>query len=130
VIHFRVPLMLMGLLRKLTLSLLMLPLTLNGLWVLCRDVPSQPQTTDSAQSPASSADEQKEECERLCARQSSLCLTSAGDKTSVTIIVFGVAIFPTEVQIGSPSVTRQTSAASHDFHSDPNIPHPSPPPRV
>ena len=118
----------MRLLRKLTLCLLVLPLTLNGLWILCRNVPSEPQAPDSAQS--SSIDEQKAECERLCARQSSLCLSSAADKTSVTIVVFGLAIFSPEVQIVSPSVTRQTSAELRDLHSDPSIDNPSPPPET
>jgi len=120
----------MSMLRKLALCLLVLPLTLNGLWVICRDVPPQPQTQDSARSDASSIDQQKAECERLCARQSSLCLTSAGDKTSVTIVVYGVAIFPAEVRAGLPSVVRQTVAEIRDLHSDPNIAHPSPPPRA
>jgi hypothetical protein len=118
----------MRLLCKLTLCMLVLPLTLNGFWIVCRDVPPAPQAPDSAQS--SNVDQQKAECERLCARQSSLCLTSGADKTSVTIIVYGVAIFPTEIQIGVPSVSRQTSSELRDLHSDPNIPQLSPPPRV
>lgn len=119
----------MGMLRKLALCLLVLPLTLNGLWMICRDVAAEPQTSNSAQSQASSVDEQKAECERLCARQSSLCLTSPGDKTSVTIVVYGVAIFPAEVRVGLPSLARQKVAALRDLHTDPSIAHPSPPPR-
>jgi hypothetical protein len=122
----------MGTLRKLALCLLVLPLTLNGLWTICRDVPPPllQQTSDSAQPQASSIDEQKAECERLCARHSSLCLTSAGDKTSVTIVVYGVAIFPGAVRVGLPSVTRYTVAGLRNLHSDPSIAHPSPPPRA
>jgi hypothetical protein len=118
----------MRLFRKLTLCLLMLPLTLNGFWIICRDVPPEPQAPDSAQS--SVVDQQKAECEKLCARQSSLCLTSGADKTSVTIIVYGMAIFPAEIQIGAPSLSRQTSTELRDLHSDPNIPQPSPPPKA
>jgi hypothetical protein len=118
----------MLLLRKLTLCLLVLPLTLNGLWMICRDVPPAAQAPDSAQS--STVDQQKAECERLCARQSSLCLTSGADKTSVTIIVYGVAVFPAEIRIGAPSLSRQTSAELRNLHSDPNIAQPSPPPRA
>jgi hypothetical protein len=117
-------------LRKLALCLLVLPLTLNGLWMICRDAPPQSQTQDSAESQASDVDQQKAECERLCARQSSLCLTSAGDKTSATIVVYGVAIFPAEVRVGLPSLARQTVAELGDLHSDPNLAHPSPPPRT
>src|ERR1700722_16584558 len=120
----------MRMLRKMALCLLLLPLTLNGLWVICREVPPPTQAPDSAQSDSSSADQQKAECERLCSRQSSLCLTTAGDKTSVTIVVYGVAIFPAEVRVGLPSVTGQTVAGLRDLHSDPAIAHPSPPPRT
>jgi hypothetical protein len=120
----------MGTLRKLALCLLVLPLTLNGLWMICRDVSPPPQPPDSAQSQASSIDEQKAECERLCARHSSLCLASASDKTSVTIVVYGVAIFPGVVRVGLPSITRYTVAGLRNLHSDPSIPHPSPPPRT
>jgi len=128
----RQPLYLCGvstMLRKLGLLLLLLPLTLNGLWILCRDVPPEPQAADSAQS-SSSVDQQKEECERLCARQSSFCLTSAGDKTSVTIVVFGVAIFPAAARVGSPAGVRQAVAEFRGVHSDPSIANPSPPPEV
>jgi hypothetical protein len=117
-------------LRKIAFCLLVLPLTLNGLWVICRDVPPATQTSESAKSDSSNADQQKTECERLCARQSSLCLTSAGDKTSVTIVVYGVAIFPSEVRVGPPSVARQTVADLRDLHSDASIARPSPPPRA
>lgn len=118
----------MHLLRKLTLCLLVLPLTLNGLWMICRDVQPEAQAPDSAQS--STIDQQKAECERLCARQSSLCLTSGADKTSVTIIVFGLAVFLPQTQIVSPSTTRRTSTELREAHSAPNIAQPSPPPEA
>jgi len=130
IIPFEYSYLLMRTLHKLALGLLVLPLTLNGLWMICRDAPPQSQTQDSAESQASDVDQQKAECERLCARQSSLCLTSAGDKTSVTIVVYGIAIFPSEVQVSVPSASRQPVAELRDLHSDPNIAHPSPPPEA
>jgi hypothetical protein len=117
-------------LRKLALCLLVLPLTLNGLWVLCRDVPPAPQAPDSAQAQSSDEDQQKAECERLCARQSPLCLVSAGDKTSVTIVVFGVAVFPTHMGIGAPLNSREPVVELCDMRSDPTLVHPSPPPKT
>jgi hypothetical protein len=119
-------------LRKLAFCLLVLPLTLNGLWVLCRDVPPEPQaqSSDPAQPQSPSVDEQKAECERLCARESSLCLVSPGDKTSLTIVVFGVAVFPAEIQVSSPALAREELAELRNLHSDPGIVQPSPPPRA
>lgn len=120
----------MHMLRKMALCLLVLPLTLNGLWMICQDVPPPTLAPNSAQSDSYSADQQKTECERLCARQSSLCLTSTGDKTSVTIVVYGVAIFPGQVRVGLPRMAHQAIAEILDTHSNPNIARPSPPPRT
>lgn len=122
----------MPILRRLALCLLVLPLTLNGLWVLCRDVPPAPNAQDSAQSQHSESaeDELKAECEKLCARQSSLCLISPGDKTSLTIVIFGIAVFPSDMQISSPAVSREPVAELGGLHSDPSIAHPSPPPEA
>lgn len=117
----------MGILRKLTLCLLALPLTLNGLWILCQDMPPQAQTQESAQS-QSAVDEAQAECARLCARQSSLCLISPGDKTSISIVVFGVAVFPSDVRVSSPVASREFVAELRNLHSDPSIEYPSPPP--
>jgi len=118
--------------RRLVLSLLALPLMLNGLWVLCHNLPPEPKTLESTQSEQSpsSDDELKAECEKLCARQSSLCLFAPGDKTSITIVAFGLAIFPSDMQISSPVVSREYAAESPSLHSDPSIAHPSPPPEA
>jgi len=119
----------MRILRTLALCFLALPLTLNGLWVICRDVPPAPKTQESVQS-QSDDDALKAECERLCARQSSLCLISPGDKTSITIIAFGVAVFPSDMQLSSPVVSCEPIAEPGSLHSDPSIAHPSPPPEA
>ena len=125
----------MAILRKLVLSLLALPLVLNGLWVICRDVPPQPQAPEAVQSQSTAAEQkadadEKAECERLCARQTSVCLTSPGDKTSITIVVFGVAIPSNDPQMSLPAMSREPLPHSRDFHSDPSISHPSPPPEA
>ena len=119
----------MRLLRSVALCLLALPLMLNGLWVICRDVPQAPKTQESAQA-QSPDDELKAECEKLCARQSSLCLISPGDRTSLSIVVLGVAVFPSHVQITSPRVSREQVTELSSLHSDPNITNPSPPPEA
>ncbi len=119
----------MRILRRLALCLLALPLMLNGLWAICRDVPQPPKAQESVQA-QSADDELKAECEKLCARESSLCLVSPGDKTSLTIIAFGVAIFPTDLQVGLPAISREPVAGTHSHHSDPSLAYPSPPPEA
>jgi hypothetical protein len=116
-------------LPRLSLFFLVLSLALNGLWVICRDLPAEPEQQASVQSQAS-ADEQQAECEKLCARHASLCLSSPGDKTSITIVAFGVAIFPPEIHVALPSASRQSATVVRDTHSDPSIAHLSPPPRA
>ena len=120
----------MHLFRRLALCLLTLPLMLNGLWVICHDVapPAKTQESEQAKSPE---DELKAECEKLCARESSLCLISPGDKTSLSVVVLGVAIFPSEGPIiTSPAVSREYAEERPTFHSDPSIAQPSPPPEA
>ena len=114
--------------RKFALCLLTFPLMLNGLWVICRDVP--PQKTQEAVQSQSPEDELKVECEKLCARQSSLCLISPGDKTSLSIVVLGVAIFPSDVQVSSPALSREPVAQARNLYLGPNIAQPSPPPEA
>jgi hypothetical protein len=119
----------MHILRSVALCLLALPLMLNGLWVICHDAAPAPKTQESAQA-QSPDDELKAECEKLCARQSSLCLVSPGDTTSLSIVVLGVAIFPSHLQVTSPRVSREHVREIFSSHSDPSIAEPSPPPEV
>ncbi len=101
--------------QKLVLYISLLPLTLNGLWLVCRNAPPDAQQTSDAQASGSSNRSsisrkdapdkdiaQESDCDRMCARQTSTCLPPAGDKTSVTIVFFGVAIFLPPGQIGAP----------------------------
>jgi len=127
--NYNVAFSLMRIFRSVALCLLALPLMLNGLWVICHDVPPAPKTQESAQA-KSPDDELKAECEKLCARQSSLCLVSPGDKTSLSIVVLGIAIFPSHLQVAAPRVSRDQVREISSFRSDPIIVHPSPPPEA
>ena len=124
-------------LQKLVLYISLLPLTLNGLWLVCRNVPpdneqdSNAQRVDSSQSAASkNGVDQESECDRMCARQTSTCLPPPGDKTSVSIVFFGVAVFLPLGQIGAPLPVRQPMTDLVTLHCDPTIAHNSPPPKV
>lgn len=123
--------------QKLVLYISLLPLTLNGLWLVCRNAPpdaqqsSDAQAGDSNRSPAPGKGiDQESECDRMCARQMSTCLPPASDKTSVTIVFFGVAIFLPLNQIGAPLAARQTMPDLVTLHCDPTLVQPSPPPKA
>jgi hypothetical protein len=122
--------------QKLVLYISLLPLTLNGLWLVCRDAPpdaeqSGAQTGDSSRSSAPDKKiDQESECDRMCARQASTCLPPAGDKTSVSIVFYGVAIFTPLGQIGEPLSARQAIPDFVNLHRDPTISRLSPPPRA
>jgi hypothetical protein len=128
-------------LQKLVLYISLLPLTLNGLWLVCRNAPPDAQQSD-AQAGASDRSSisrkdapdkdiaQESECDRMCARQTSTCLPPAGDKTSVSIVFFGVAIFVPLGQVGVPLSTRQAIPEFVNLHCDPVIGRLSPPPRA
>jgi len=123
-------------LQKLVLYISLLPLTLNGLWLVCRNAPPDAQQSDAragASNRSSTPDtevNQESECDRMCARQTSTCLPPAGDKTSVSIVFFGVAIFVPLGQIGAPLSARQAIPDFVNLHCDPTIAHLSPPPRA
>src|SRR5579883_2465691 len=89
-------------LRKLALWLLILPMPLNGLWMVCKDAPSE------APRPAqSSSADQPDDCTKICARKhqqaaGAICIISPGDKSSINITVFGVAVLPAEFRLIAP----------------------------
>lgn len=133
-------------LRKLAIWLLLIPLPLNGLWLVCRDAP--PKVPEPA---ASSADSERNlleffanaeadsesgaNCVKICAIKSaekdgSFCLVSGGSKTSLTIIVFGVAILPPALQLHPVAAVRQFIAELPDLYLSPFMGRSTPPPRA
>jgi len=86
-------------LRKFTVWALLVPLFLNGLWVVCAGggvVPSQ--VAESSEQPGS-------HCETECALKTgvqpgSICLISPGGKSSLTIFAFGIAVVPPMARVG------------------------------
>ena len=119
-------------LRKLAIWVLLLPLPLNGLWMMCRDTPTEAQ--DPAESTAYSKD--PVHCRKICAlkRQASdgtICLISPGDaKSSITIIVFGVAVLAPAVQLQPFAKAARSVPELSDFYLSPPLAHSTPPPRV
>jgi hypothetical protein len=130
--------------RRIALSLFLLPLALNGLWLICRETPPEtssetaPEVTLVAQAaePApqqSAAEKRKAECERICGRhpgEGPLCLLTPGNKTSLSIVILGLSILPAATAVRPPAVTRRTAPEFSVLHFDPCIADPAPPPRA
>jgi len=128
--------------RRLAISLFLLPLALNGLWLICRDTPvnASPQTpsevsleTQSADQTQSAAERRKAECERICGLHpgaGALCLLSPGNKTSLSIVILGLSILPAAAAVRPPAATRRTALESFILLYDTSIADPAPPPRT
>jgi hypothetical protein len=128
--------------RRIAICLFLLPLALNGLWLICREAPpdtsagTSPEATLAAQAtePAqSAAEKRKAECERICgvhAGAGPVCLLSPGNKTSLSIVILGLSILPAATAVRPPAVTRRTAPEFSVLHFDPCIADPAPPPRA
>jgi hypothetical protein len=148
-------------LRKIAVWLLLIPLPLNGLWMVCREAPPEAQKlsrsyagpdenlfdkfanlpvddTNAASaaenSPGDERDSSTPECSRICAIRSGAggptCLFASGAKASMTIIVFGVAVPPAQVEAIAAAPTNRSIAERADFYRSPNLGHFTPPPKA
>jgi len=140
--------------RRIAICLFLLPLALNGLWLICRDAPPEtspearldtssetsPETTPEATLVAqaseptqSAAEKRKAECERICGLhpgEGPLCLLTPGNKTSLSIVILGLSILPAATAVRPPAVTRRAALEFSVLHYDPCIADPAPPPRA
>jgi hypothetical protein len=124
--------------RRIAISLFLLPLALNGLWLICREAPPDASLDTSleakaAEPPQSAAEKRKAECERICGLhpgEGPLCLLSSGNKTSLSIVILGLLILPATTAVQRPAATPQTQREFSLLHYDPCIINPAPPPRA
>src|ERR1700751_2700911 len=105
--------------RRIAISFFLLPLALNGLWLICREAPSggspeasvdTPLEAPAGQPTQSAAEKRKAECERICGLhpgEGPLCPLSPGNKTSLSIVILGLSILPGATAVRPPAVTRQ-----------------------
>src|SRR5262249_29924295 len=117
-------------LRKFLIWVLLAPLPLNGLWMACQDAPSP---SSNHAEPATSAEQDDADCSKICARpehDGSICLISAGDKSSINIIIFGLAVPAAAVRFAPPDSTAIAANWQADSYLNPSIASPSPPPRA
>jgi len=133
-------------LRKLAIWLLLIPLPLNGLWLMCREgAPEPPKQAEASANDNTNLFEAVaavdtnlkagSNCERECAFKSnsndgSFCLISGGSKTSLTIMIFGVAVLLPAVQLRPLAAARRTVTELPDFYLSPAADHSTPPPRA
>ncbi|MBI4460899.1 MAG: hypothetical protein HY648_12695 [Acidobacteria bacterium] len=119
-------------LRKLAVWLLLIPLPLNGLWMVCGEAPSAANaSTDSAE-----VREEMADCEQMCpldqpAKEGAICLLTADGSGSMSVILFGVAVLPLQTVLHPPVLARQyLSELAHDKYVSPCLDRATPPPRV
>ena len=127
-------------LRKLVAVILLLPLPLNGLWMVCGDVRSiATQSPDPSAKPQDMADRTKmcpmAEGTKMCPEkpvaEGSVCLLTAdGDNGSIMVVVFGVAVLPIEISVQPPVLVSQFLPELPDYYSNPSLDQSTPPPRV
>lgn len=133
-------------LRKLAVCLLLIPLPLNGLWLMCREgAPEPPKQVEAsanddtnlfeAVAATDANSEAGANCKRECAFRSnsndgSFCLVSGGSKTSLAIMIYGVAVLPPAVRLRPLAAARGTVAELPDFYLSPSTDHFTPPPRA
>ena len=119
-------------LRKLVVVMLLLPLPLNGLWMVCGDVRSI-----ATQSPDPSAKPQDmAACTKMCPKEKpvtegALCLLTAdGDSGSIIVVVFGVTVLPAEAVVHPPVLANRPLPEMAGFYLNPSLAESTPPPRV
>jgi len=118
--------------RRLATWVLLIPLSLNGLWMVCENAPQSPEPASAAaqESPAMA------HCKTMCptvrpTQTGSICLVSAnGDGRSIAVYAFAVS---------PPTVGAEllASAGADDFpilpvalYLSPSLPEHSPPPKA
>ena len=117
--------------RNLVGWVLLVPMLLNGLWIVCNDVPS----TAAAAATAQGLPDEAADCVQMCPMKhqgnaGEMCLILPGAaKQSITIVDFGAAILTPEVQL-QPLVSLETiGVALPASYSSPVLANHTPPPK-
>ena len=119
-------------LRKLVVCVLLLPLSLNGLWMVCAGV----EAFAGANEKETSGMAEGAECSEMCVMEKAkpngpICLITADEsKSSVTIFMLGVAVIPSEFSLVRPFTPERHIPELSRFYIDPALFSTNPPPRV
>jgi hypothetical protein len=115
--------------RKLATLLVLVPLSLNGLWMLCADGKEAPASTP--QQPSAS-----QHCKMMCPVQKpiqtgAICvLTTKEDGGSMLLFAVALASPPETVQWSVPAVVEHVASSSRARYSSPALATETPPPEV
>ena len=118
--------------RKIAILILLIPLCLNGMWMLC-DNNSSLAREDSGTSANSQG---SEDCTTMCAVKKkqytgAMCFISSGDsKASITVFVYGVAILTPSFALTQQQDAGQFIPELSAFYLNPRLPRSTPPPRA
>ena len=118
--------------RKLVVFVLLLPLSLNGLWVVC----AGGEAFAGASEEETSGMAEGADCSEMCIMGKAkpngpICLIAAdGSKSSVSIFLLGVAVIPSEFSLVRPFIPERHIPEIYRFYLDPALFSSTPPPRV
>ncbi len=118
--------------RKLAVFMLLVPISFNGLWMVCagEEIPA------GAQEEATPGMAETAECSAMCLVEKPqqtgvICLITADDSKSIlAIFMFGGAVVQSEFSLARPFTAGQHLPELSRFYSDPALHGSTPPPRV
>ena len=119
-------------LRRLATLVLLIPLSLNGLWMLCADgeTPSTPAETPS-QTAAAAPHCTKTICPLTQAPTGAICLISSnGDGSSIAAFMFAVAAPPAVETLTASIVLSDQVPEQPALYSNPTLSGLTPPPKA
>jgi hypothetical protein len=118
--------------RRLAALLLLIPLSLNGLWMVCENGPD---TSDPAPVAAQVSPEMAH-CKTMCptvkpAQTGSICLVSAnGDGHSIAVFAFALTVPSVAVNFIAPAEGSEFPAMRASIYSSPTLFELTPPPKA
>ena len=120
-------------LQKLAIRTLLVPMLLNGFWVVCSD-PSSSSTAGATDTRARL--EENADCIKMCLMKhqvdlGAICFVLPGDtKTSITIFDFGFAILPLEFKLHPIAAEELLVTSLSAVYSNPSLSIHTPPPEA
>ncbi len=122
--------------HKLTIWSLLLPMLLSGLWMVCNDGLANSGQVSTKALTALTPSEEAANCAKICAARHQevlgpICiLLPGGSKASITVIDFGAAILPAEIDLQCIATAETFVTGSLGRYSVPSLSYPTPPPRT
>jgi hypothetical protein len=122
-------------LRRLATFVLLVPLSLNGLWMICAEDETAAETVSASAAIDASDAEGAEHCAQMCPihqpEPGAICLISSnGDGTSLAAIFFVVAPPPAAETLTAAFVVRESVPEPAAQYSNPSLAGSTPPPKA